>query len=173
MPERINLVFLTAISFPEGFAMTKRRKHFINYLNDNDISSGVIQTRSEKDVFNNPFNGSFGTCQYVNTSQYWHQGIFGKIRYFFKGRSFGWQDGISYKDNPELKNHQDTKLHVGLLSFNELKKLFLSNGFKIKKIYKIDYNPPFLTWFFRRLKIRFTPFYSIFCSNSMILFKKV
>lgn len=96
-----------------------------------------------------------------------------KIKYFFRGRHYGWQEESPYKDRPGLKNHQDTKLHVGLLSFNKLKKIFLKNGFKVKKTYKIDYSPPFLTWFFKKFRIRFKPFRALFCSNSLMLFEKI
>jgi len=77
----LNFVFLTGVSFPRGYAFTKRRKYVIDYLNEQNISSSVIQSRSEKDDFNNPTNGMYGICNYSNTSYLWHQGILGKLKF--------------------------------------------------------------------------------------------
>lgn len=108
-----------------------------------------------------------------NLTRLYMEYLINKAKYLFKGRHFGWQEDRPYDDRPDLKNHQDTKLHVGLLSLNQLKRLFLENRFKIKELYEIDYNIPFLMGFFKRFKIRAMPFYSLFCSNSMIMFEKI
>ncbi|MCK4326333.1 class I SAM-dependent methyltransferase, partial [bacterium] len=98
-----------------------------------------------------------------------------KFKYALKGRYFGWQEDRPYKDRPDLKNHQDTLLHVGLLSFYSLKKLFLRNELAIKKIIYDEWNIPLLfAWiknnnlFFRRCRF----LYGIFASNSMMLFEE-
>lgn len=99
-----------------------------------------------------------------------------KIKYAFCGRYFGWQEDRPYKDKPELRNHQDTLLHVGLLSFRNVKKLFIYNGFSVDQVLYTEYSIPFLTLFCQKILkafgIKHPPFYSVFCSNSSIIFKK-
>ncbi len=101
---------------------------------------------------------------------------FNKIKYALHGRHFGWQENKPYKDKPDLPNHQDTLLHVGLLSFQKVKQLFLQNGFSADTVLYTEYSIPFLTSFSQKLIKKFNiekpPFYSIFCSNSSIIFKK-
>ena len=77
----LNFVFLSGSSFPKGYAFSKRRKYVIDYLNEQNISSTIIQSRSDKDDFNNPINGKYGICNYINTSYLWHQGILGKFKF--------------------------------------------------------------------------------------------
>ena len=78
---QINYVFLCGISFPKGYAFTKRRKYVIDYLNGQNISSAIIQSRSGKDHIDNPYMGNYGISNYVNTSYLWHKGFLGKFKF--------------------------------------------------------------------------------------------
>ena len=93
-----------------------------------------------------------------------------KIKYAFHGRRFGWQEDRPYEDKPDLPNHQDTLLHVGLLSFQEVKQLFVQNGFSVDTVLYTEYSIPFLTSLsqkiIKKFNIRKPLFYSLFCSNS-------
>lgn len=99
-----------------------------------------------------------------------------KIKYALKGRYFLWQEDRPYKDKPNLPNHQDTLLHVGLLNFKKLQKLFLEENFKIYKIFYNEYSIPFISKLINliisKMNIKQPLFYGIFCSNIHIIFKK-
>jgi len=98
-----------------------------------------------------------------------------KFKYALKGRHYGWQEDRPYKDKPELKNHQDTLLHVGLLNFYSLKKMFLKNNLAIKKISYNEWNIPLLSRLIKNenhfLK-KWIFLYGIFASNLMMVFEK-
>jgi len=99
-----------------------------------------------------------------------------KIRYALKGQHFSWQEDRPYKDNPDLQNHQDTLLHVGLLSFDQVKKLFIQEGFVVDTVLYSEYSIPFFTSLTQKciqgLGIQKPPFYALFCSNTSIIFRK-
>ncbi len=99
-----------------------------------------------------------------------------KMKYALKGRHYGWQESKPYKDNPELQDHQDTLLHVGLLSFEKVKRLFESQGFIVDQVIYVEYSVPFLFSLSQKIiktcNIKKPPFYGIFCSNSSIVFRK-
>ncbi len=78
----LNIVFILDQSFPVGFAMSKRHKYLIDYLNEKNISSGLVQTRTSNDIFDNPMYGSYGKAEYANLSCIWKKGLSGKIKYF-------------------------------------------------------------------------------------------
>ncbi|RXP61848.1 glycosyltransferase [Lutibacter sp. HS1-25] len=79
--KEFNFVFWNGIAFPKGYAMTKRRKYIVDHLNNKNITSAFIQTRSEIDIFDNPKSGTYGLAKYVNHSYLFYESFFGKIKF--------------------------------------------------------------------------------------------
>jgi glycosyltransferase involved in cell wall biosynthesis len=86
--KHLNILFIKGQSFPNGYAMSKRHRYIVDYLNSENISSALIQTRTNIDLFDNPIFGNYGFAKYINANQFWRKGLFGKINYFIKILSF-------------------------------------------------------------------------------------
>jgi 2-polyprenyl-3-methyl-5-hydroxy-6-metoxy-1,4-benzoquinol methylase len=84
-----------------------------------------------------------------------------KIKRGLKGQKWGWQDSASGTD------HQDTELHVGLLSLNELIELFERNGFTFLSADNTEYTFPKI-----KMMNKLQLFPNLFVSNSLIYVKK-
>ncbi len=105
----LNIIFIRQHPFPVGYAITKRHKYIIDYLNKQNISCGHVQTRCGNDVFGNPKSGVYGKTEYANLSYLWHSGIFGKIKYF--------------KEVFYFINHHFRKEKINIIIFSTLVKL--------------------------------------------------
>lgn len=67
----LNVVYIGPLSFPLGYASTKRRKYMVDYMNDVDISSHVLCTRHNKNVvFNNPNKGFYKKTDFYDISDF-------------------------------------------------------------------------------------------------------
>src|SRR5659263_699516 len=86
--DQLNILFIKGQSFPNGFAMARRHRYIVDYLNSQNISSGLIQTRTNTDPFDNPVFGIYGLAKYLNANYFWHKRFVGKINYFVKVVSF-------------------------------------------------------------------------------------
>lgn len=59
--ENLNVVYIGPLSFPLGYASTKRRRYMVDYMNKNEITSHVLSTRYKKDKnLINPQSGKYG-----------------------------------------------------------------------------------------------------------------
>ncbi|MEK6920462.1 MAG: methyltransferase domain-containing protein [Nanoarchaeota archaeon] len=85
-----------------------------------------------------------------------------KIKKGLEGKKWGWQESESGED------HQDTKLHVGLLSLNQLIYLFEKNGFTVFSCDNEEYSFPGIHML-NKIKI----FPNIFTANSFIFVRKI
>ena len=67
----LNIVFIGPLSFPLGFASTKRRRYIIDYLNSQNIQAHVLCTKYAKNsIFNNEKEGHYGNTDYYDLSDY-------------------------------------------------------------------------------------------------------
>lgn len=98
-----------------------------------------------------------------------------KLKYALKGRHYGWQADRPYKDCPDLKNHQDIVLHVGLLNFYSLKKIFSHKKLILKTLFYDELSIPIFSRFIKKtglFLLRNQFFYSIFGANIAVGFEK-
>ena len=57
----LNIVYIGPLSFPLGYASTKRRRYMVDYMNEKKITSHVLSTRYKKDKnMINPQSGKYG-----------------------------------------------------------------------------------------------------------------
>lgn len=67
----LNIVYIGPLSFPSGYASTKRRRYMIDYINQLHISAHVLCTRYNKNkAFNNPSCGYYGSTNYYDISTF-------------------------------------------------------------------------------------------------------
>lgn len=63
----LNVVYIGSPSFPDGFAMTKRRRYMVDYMNTHGIQSHVLVCHYKQEgPYNNPEEGTYGTCTYCD-----------------------------------------------------------------------------------------------------------
>lgn len=89
----LNVVYIGSPSFPNGFAMTKRRRYMVDYMNEHNIQSHVLVCHHKKNSsFGNPAEGSYGLCTYYDVThlaikknfyQYYKQGK-GKLKEWYE-----------------------------------------------------------------------------------------
>ena len=61
----LNIVYIGGLSFPLGYAMTKRRRYMVDYMNEKNIECHVLSTRYKKnEQLNNPSKGMYGKTDY-------------------------------------------------------------------------------------------------------------
>lgn len=66
---KLNVVYIGPLSFPLGFASTKRRRYMVDYMNNHDISSYVLCTRYKKnEIFQNSSHGFYKKTEYYDLS---------------------------------------------------------------------------------------------------------
>lgn len=71
MNKELNVVYIGPLSFPLGYASTKRRRYMVDYMNEHGISAHVLCTRhGVNDKFSNPQNGYYGAADYYDLSSY-------------------------------------------------------------------------------------------------------
>ena len=71
----LNVVYIGPLSFPLGFASTKRRRYMIDYMNSHGISSYVLCTRYKKnEIFQNPSHGFYKGTEFYDLSDYINNG---------------------------------------------------------------------------------------------------
>lgn len=81
---KLNIVFSGAPAFPNGTAMSKRRRYMVDYINDHKITCRVLVTGFRESKFNNPEHGYYNQTEYIDISN-----IFAKhkyISYYKKGK---------------------------------------------------------------------------------------
>lgn len=65
--KKLNVVFIGSPTFPNGFAMTKRRRYLVDYMNEHGIQSHVLVCHHKKnDMYDNPQDGEYGLCTYCD-----------------------------------------------------------------------------------------------------------
>ena len=92
----LNIVYIGPLSFPLGYASTKRRRYIIDYMNNHNISSHILCTRYKKNVlYNNPINGYYGKADYYDLSDYINNGCL--VKYYLYGKKIlkSWFDDSS------------------------------------------------------------------------------
>lgn len=63
----LNVVYIGSPAFPNGFAMTKRRRYMVDYMNAQGIQSHVLVCHYKKEgLYNNPEEGIYGICTYCD-----------------------------------------------------------------------------------------------------------
>lgn len=62
----LNIVYIGTPPFPNGPAITKRRRFMVDYMNDNNISCHVLITGKTTFSGNNAQYGTYGKCDYYN-----------------------------------------------------------------------------------------------------------
>lgn len=71
MSKELNVVYIGSPTFPNGFAMTKRWRYMVDYMNDNGIKSHVLVCHHKIDeTFINPKQGVYGLAEYVDIRHY-------------------------------------------------------------------------------------------------------
>lgn len=69
--KKLNVVFIGSPSFPNGFAMTKRRRYLVDYMNEHGIRSHVLVCHHKKnDMYDNPQEGEYGLCTYYDVTPF-------------------------------------------------------------------------------------------------------
>lgn len=82
----LNVVYIGAPSFPNGFAMTKRRRYMVDYMNEHNIQSHVLVCHHKKNgSFDNPSEGLYGLCTYYDATPWAIKKNF--YQYYKQGRS--------------------------------------------------------------------------------------
>mgnify|MGYP000000524894 CR=1 FL=1 len=85
MDKLLNVVFIGSPTFPNGFAMTKRRRYMIDYMNMHGIKSHVLVCHYKKEgLYDNPEEGTYGICTYCDVTPLAIQREFGA--YYKKGK---------------------------------------------------------------------------------------
>lgn len=85
MNKELNIVYIGPLSFPLGYASTKRRRYMVDYMNEHGISAHVLCTRhGVNDKFSNPQNGYYGAADYYDLSSYIRHFHF--YRYYREGK---------------------------------------------------------------------------------------
>lgn len=57
----LNIVYIGPLSFPLGYASTKRRRYMVDYMNEQHITSHILSTRYNKNnSYTNPTIGKYG-----------------------------------------------------------------------------------------------------------------
>ncbi len=83
--KELNIVYIGPLSFPYGYASTKRRKYMIDYMNKNKISAHVLSTRYKKNSkLKNPQSGFYGETDFFDLSIFFWQKNY--IRYYKEGK---------------------------------------------------------------------------------------
>ena len=58
----LNIVYIGPLSFPLGYASTKRRRYMVDYMNEQHITSHILSTRYKKSKsITNPSIGKYGS----------------------------------------------------------------------------------------------------------------
>lgn len=71
MEKQLNVVFIGSPAFPNGFAMTKRRRYLVDYMNAHGIQSHVLVCHHKKNkLYDNPEEGEYGLCTYCDITQF-------------------------------------------------------------------------------------------------------
>lgn len=84
--QKLNIIFSGAPAFPNGTAMSKRRRYMADYMNDHNITCRVLVTGFRKSKFNNPEYGYYKNIEYVDISN-----LFAKHKYFsYYKKGIGW-----------------------------------------------------------------------------------
>ena len=87
----LNIVYIGPLSFPLGYASTKRRRYMIDYMNKKGISAHVLCTRYKRnEKLSNPQHGYYGGADFYDLSVYIHRLNF--YRYYTNGKKklFQW-----------------------------------------------------------------------------------
>lgn len=89
---KLNIVFSGTPTFPEGTAMTKRRRYMVDYMNDHDIVCRVLITGFRKSKANNSKQGLYKKTEFVDISNLFAEHRY--ISYYKKGKEFlrNWYD---------------------------------------------------------------------------------
>lgn len=75
--KELNIVYIGPLSFPYGYASTKRRKYMIDYMNKNKISAHVLSTRYKKNSkLKNPQSGFYGETDFFDLSIFFWQKLY-------------------------------------------------------------------------------------------------
>lgn len=92
----LNVVYIGSPSFPNGFAMTKRRRYMVDYMNAQGIQSHVLVCNHKKNsMFDNPHEGTYGLCTYFDVTpwaikknfyQFYKQGKTKLKKWFVEGK---------------------------------------------------------------------------------------
>ena len=65
MSKELNVVYIGSPTFPNGFAMTKRWRYMVVYMNEKGIQSHVLVCHHKIDgTFSNPEHGKYGLAEY-------------------------------------------------------------------------------------------------------------
>lgn len=81
----LNIVYIGGLSFPLGYATTKRRRYMVDYMNDENIECHVLSTRYKKNEHLNNFSeGIYGKSDYYDLSDIFYKGHI--FSYYRKGK---------------------------------------------------------------------------------------
>lgn len=87
----LNVVYIGSPSFPNGFAMTKRRRYMVDYMNAQGIQSHVLVCNHKKNgQFDNPTEGSYGLCTYYDVTHWAIKKNFYRFYKLGKGKLREW-----------------------------------------------------------------------------------
>ncbi len=82
----LNVVFIGSPAFPNGFAMTKRRRYLVDYMNIHGIQSHVLVCNHKKNKqYDNPEEGEYGLCTYCDVTSFAVKKKF--ITFYRKGKA--------------------------------------------------------------------------------------
>ena len=60
--KELNIIYIGPLSFPLGYASTKRRRYMVDYMNEQHITSHILSTRYNKSKsYTNPITGKYGS----------------------------------------------------------------------------------------------------------------
>lgn len=106
---RLNIVLIGSPAFPEGSAITKRRRYIVDYLNSHNISCHVLVTGFRKSETQNPNSGFYDKTEFVNISHLFAEHKY--LSYFKKGKKYlkTWYD----------KDAKNILLFSTLINFND------------------------------------------------------
>lgn len=107
--KKLNIVLIGTATFPEGPAITKRRRFMVDYLNKHNIPCHVLVTGFRKSEIPNPQSGFYGKTEFVNVSHLFAEHKYSS--YYKKGKEYlrTWYD----------KDAKNILLFSSLINFND------------------------------------------------------
>lgn len=120
---KLNIVFSGAPAFPNGTAMSKRRRYMVDYMNYHNITCRVLVTGFRKSKFKNPEHGYYNQTEYIDISN-----IFARHKYI----SY-YKKGKEYLKNWYNKDAKNVLILSTLVNFNNysLYKYAVKLGYKV------------------------------------------
>ncbi len=85
MNSELNVAYIGPVSFPTGWASTKRRRYMVDYMNEQQISVHVLCTNGQNKKFKNASQGVYGNADYRDISELLNVGDI--FRYINEGKA--------------------------------------------------------------------------------------